>query len=139
MGAAKRAAKREARAKKPRADEIPFMRELLLQLPKLPGVRAWRQNVGTVERKAGGFFHSGLPKGAADIGGIVAPGGWILQIETKAEGGRLSLEQEAFARMISEYGGIYLQVNAEDGVEAAVERVRLQIGIRRTRLASELL
>ena len=113
------------------------MRRLLVVLSALPRVRVWRQNVGKVERAGGGFFSSGLPKGAADIGGIVdvgrpgAPVGVVLQVETKGEGGETTPEQEAFATMIRSLGGIYLRPNAKDGIEAAAAQVMLAIEARR--------
>ena len=122
---------RKPRAVSTRADELPFMAALLSALSGLPGVRVWRQNVGTVKLGDGRFFHAGPPRGAADIAGIVAPGGWFLAIETKGSHTRTTPEQIAYAEMIGAAGGIYLRLNAKDGIEEAITAVRVVIEGRR--------
>lgn len=126
---------RKPRAASTRADELPFMAALLSALSGLPGVRVWRQNVGTVKLGDGRFFHAGPPRGAADIAGIVAPGGWFLAIETKGSHTRTTREQIAYAEMIGAAGGIYLRLNAKDGLEEAIAAVRVVIEGRRERFA----
>lgn len=123
------------RAASTRADELPFMAALLSALSGLPGVRVWRQNVGTVKLGDGRFFHAGPPRGAADIAGIVAPGGWFLAIETKGSHTRTTPEQIAYAEMIGAAGGIYLRLNAKDGIEEAITAVRVVIEGRRAAYA----
>jgi hypothetical protein len=111
------------------------MAALLSALSRLPGVRAWRQNVGTVKLGDGRFFHAGPPRGAADIAGIVAPGGWALQIECKGDGGKRSADQVAWGELVTGAGGIYLCLHAKDGVEEAITAVRVVIEGRRERFA----
>lgn len=124
-----------ATRKAPRVDEMPFMEALKARIQEIGGVRVWRQNVGCVEKKTGGFFHAGPPAGASDLAGIVAPGGWFLAIETKGSHTRTDAEQLAYAEMISAAGGIYLRLNAKDGVEEAMIAIRAVIAGRRDTFA----
>ena len=92
--------------------ETEFLRRLMLALGRRPDLRIWRQNVGSVPvRDADGrierVFHSGVPKGAADISGYVRPEGWRLEIEVKGPGGVISPEQVTFARLVSAGGCVY--------------------------------
>lgn len=121
----------------PPADEFSFMHELLSALNRLPGVRAWRQNVGTVRTGDGRMFHAGPPRGASDIVGIVSPGGWLLSIECKAGKGKRTAAQEAWAEMIGAAGGIYLCLHAKEGVEASIGAARAVIEGRRRALTKE--
>ncbi len=92
--------------------EAEFMRRLMLALGRRADMRIWRQNVGSVPvRDADGrvlrVFHTGVPKGAADISGYVRPEGWRLEIEVKGPGGELRPEQETFARIVTSGGCVY--------------------------------
>jgi hypothetical protein len=111
--------------------EIPFQTRLMLALAKRPTVRVWRVNVGTVERKAGGFFHAGPPEGAADVAGIIGPEGWSLQIECKARGRTRKPAQIAWAEMVTALGAVYMLADARDGVEATLARLDAMIDARR--------
>jgi len=111
--------------------EIPFQTRLMLALSKRPTWRVWRVNVGTVERKAGGFFHAGPPTGAADVAGIIGPEGWALQIECKASGRKRRPEQVAWAEMVTALGAVYLLADARDGVEATLARLDAMLDERR--------
>ena len=130
------------RIRKPRAAEQPFQAKVLLALSKMPGLKVWRQNVGTVQTAAGHYFHAGPPRGAADIGGIVGPEGWALQIECKGEdtekheSEETLRAQERWATMIRALGGIYLKVHAEEGVEKAIRRVESAIADKSERPSS---
>jgi hypothetical protein len=116
--------------------EVNFMRALMLGISRIPGVRVWRQQVGTVAIAGsdadGGekrFFHAGVPKGAADLSGIVL-GGRRLEIEVKGPKGRRTIEQQHWAEFIRAYGGIYILAEYDPGlsddgnVRAIVDRVR---------------
>lgn len=111
--------------------ELSFQTRLMLALAKRPTVRVWRVNVGTVERKAGGFFHAGPPEGAADVAGIIGPEGWSLQIECKARGRTRKPAQIAWAEMVTALGAVYLLADARDGVEATLARLDAMIDARR--------
>jgi len=111
--------------------EHAFQSRLLLALSKVPGVRAWRQNVGTVRTADNRFFRAGPPKGAADISGIIGPEGWCLQIECKAKGKDRSPAQEAWGAAMTALGGVYLVAHESVGVEGTIERLRLILEIRR--------
>ena len=111
--------------------ELTFQSRLALALSKRPNTRIWRVNVGTVERAAGGFFHAGPPKGAADLAGIIGPEGWSLQIECKAAGRKRKPEQVAWAEMVTALGAVYLLADARDGVEATLARLDAMLDERR--------
>lgn len=118
--------------------EAEFMRRLMLALGRRPDMRIWRQNVGSVPVRDGEgriqrVFHSGMPKGAADISGYVRPEGWRLEIEVKGPGGVVSAEQVTFARLVTQGGCIYalvrydaartLQANLAAGVRLVEEAI----------------
>lgn len=95
-------------------NEITFTRALLIALSHLPGTRVWRQDCGSIPvRDARGrvirHFDAGPPEGAADISGITTRGR-RLEIELKMPGGKLREGQRAWARMVTELGGVYLHV-----------------------------
>jgi hypothetical protein len=123
-------------------DEQTFLRRVLLALSQRPDLRVWRQNVGTLPvRDAQGHvervFRAGPPKGAADLSGIIRPEGWRLEIELKAAHGRLSPEQERWARFIRASGGVYVLAKydasqtVEENTAAAVRTVEAAVGARR--------
>jgi len=68
----------------------------------------WRNNCGAVQVAPGRFIRFGK-KGSSDILGIL-PGGRLLCVECKAEGGRLSPEQKIFLDEVRELGALALVV-----------------------------
>lgn len=48
------------------------------------------------------------PKGTADIVGLIAPTGRMLQIECKGKGGTQSDDQKFMQRVITTFGGLYI-------------------------------
>lgn len=78
------------------------------------GVR-WR-------KQASIFAINGVP----DILGIV--NGRFVGIEVKAKGGRLSAEQEAFARKAREFGGVCFCARSVQEVRLALEAAGLPCG-----------
>ena len=68
----------------------------------------WRNNTGAVQIAPGRFMRFGR-KGASDILGIL-PGGRLLCVECKAQGGRLSPEQKQFLADVRELGALALVV-----------------------------
>lgn len=105
--------------------------------PKLP-LRLWRQPAGSVEAKRGGYVEC-APVGAADLSGIVAPEGWRLEIEMKAETTVESDEQGPWAKFIRDSGGIAFQLrydeslSMEENLAAATSALRAAVVLRRLR------
>jgi hypothetical protein len=100
-------------------EELDFQAHVMLALGARPDLRIWRQNVGAilVRDRAGRpvrSFHAGPPKGAADITGVIAPEGWRLELELKADGEKQSEAQRCWHLMVEQHGGIYLVVAYED-------------------------
>jgi hypothetical protein len=124
--------------------EVEFIRRLMLALGRRPDMRIWRQNVGSIPvRDERGrvlrVFHTGVPKGAADLSGYVRPEGWRLEIEVKGPGGARSPEQERFAQLVAQGGCVYALVRYDErrsmaeNVAAAVAAAEQCIEARRRR------
>lgn len=60
------------------------------------------------------------PKGTADIVGLIAPTGRMLQIECKAPGETQSDEQIVMQRVITAFGGLYILAFSLADVDAAL-------------------
>lgn len=106
-----------------------FMDHLMICACRIPGVRVWRQNVGSIAfiDPATGLrrvFRSGLPNGAADIAGLHGPTGRCLQIETKAPGKKQSADQQRWETMITQHGGLYLLATQHRELDAEHSAVR---------------
>jgi hypothetical protein len=119
--------------------EIPYMRRLLVALGRDGGLRVWRQNSGVlfvVAPDGSKRAFRAAPKGAADISGVAAPGGWRLEVETKSADGTQTDDQKKWQRMVETYGGIYVlcgydsSLDMDSNVERAVARVRDAIARR---------
>ncbi len=126
--------------------ELAFMRRLMLALGRRPDMRIWRQNVGSIPiRDEHGrvlrVFHTGVPKGAADISGYVRPEGWRLEIEVKDARGVRTPQQETFARLVTQGGCVYALVvydagrSMSENVAAGARLVEAAIAERRRRAA----
>jgi hypothetical protein len=122
--------------------EQEFMRRLMLALGRRPDLRIWRQNVGSIPvRDAAGrivrVFHSGIPKGAADISGFVRPEGWRFELEIKGADTPMTPEQEQFARLLHDGGCVVARVRYDElrtlaaNVAAGVRIVDAAIRARR--------
>jgi len=120
------------------------MRRLMLALGRRRDMRIWRQNVGSIPvRDEHGrvvrVFHTGVPKGAADISGYVRPEGWRLEIETKGPDGERSPEQERFAHLVTQGGCVYALVGCDaarsmaENVATGVRLVEAALAERRRR------
>jgi hypothetical protein len=83
-----------------------------------PRVRLYRRNVGRVQVK-GRWVQFGIP-GQADIGGILAPNGRVLEIECKTLIGRQSPEQKHWQAMIQSFGGLYILARSVADVDAVL-------------------
>jgi hypothetical protein len=90
--------------KKPRESDV---LAACLQLLRLRGVFAWRNNSGAFvlgDGKGRRFFRAGLP-GSADILGVL-PGGRFLAVEVKRPGGKPTPPQRAFLAAVEAAGGV---------------------------------
>lgn len=89
---------------------------------EIPAVRAFVRSVGVFELEDGRVFKAGL-KGQCDLY-AVARGGLHLEIELKAEKGRLSKEQMAWRDFCREWGvpWLLLQPTRGETVEATLAR-----------------
>lgn len=96
-----------------KTSERDIQKQILAWLNIHPHVRVWRQNTGAT--KIGSRFLRFGHTGQADITGILR-GGRRLEIEVKAEGGRVSPEQAEFGRMVEEFGGLYILAYSLDDV-----------------------
>lgn len=91
--------------------------ERALNAPGRP-TRVVRVNAGTfVKRDDRGRVVGavrGAPAGTADLVGIAAPMGLYVEIELKADGGRVRPAQAARERVVRRLGGVYLVVRYDD-------------------------
>ncbi len=104
--------------------EAVLQRQILAHLNQMPGVWAWRQNVGGAHW-SGGFMRFGLP-GQADITGVVklpSGVGMRLEVECKARGRKQSPEQIAFGQRAQEMGALYIVARSLEDALVPVQRV----------------
>jgi len=122
--------------------ETPFLKALLVALGSGHPWRVHRQNCGEIIiRDHSGTpirtFRAGPPKGACDISGWTIPDGYRLEIEVKADGGKLSPEQLAWAKAVSASGVVYALIEYDDSrsmpenISRAIDTVRAAIADRR--------
>ncbi len=104
--------------------------ELLQAINQLPGVRIFRNQVGTATTRSGQFIRFGLAVGSADLIGIraivITPDmvgqvvGQFLSVEVKAAKGKSSKAQENWRLRISELGGKALELRSAEGVKEII-------------------
>lgn len=125
-------------------NEHPFMKHLMIALGTRRDLKIWRQNCGKVpirddDGRVLRVFDAGPPKGAADLSGIVIPEGWRLEIEVKADGGRVSPAQKRWRDFIVASGGVHAVVKFDDGATleenvaravATIEQAIVDRGVR---------
>ncbi len=103
--------------------ESTIIQAILNALVGRTDIRIWRQNTGAARRKSGALVRFGVP-GQADLSGIL-DGGRRLEIEVKTAIGRQSDQQQAFAAMIREYGGVYILARSpEDVLQVLDQEIR---------------
>lgn len=73
----------------------------------------YRQNSGAYKTQAGGFVRYGSP-GAPDI--VCVFNGGYIGIEVKDKKGKMNENQEAFAKALTDAGGVYLVARSIDDV-----------------------
>ena len=88
-------------------DETPLQQEILKALTRIPGVIAWRQNVGYARGlRTQSAFKLGPPDGASDI--ICIAWGRPYLIEVKVGNNTQSAQQENFQEQAEKAGATYL-------------------------------
>lgn len=70
------------------------------------GVRVFRQNTGAATYK-GQRVRFGIP-GQGDLRCIIAPQGWLAEIEVKKPGGRQAVQQKKYQHMLETLGACYV-------------------------------
>lgn len=83
-----------------------------LELLRLRGVFAWRNNTGALKVGAR-YVRFGTP-GASDIFAVLKPSGRLAGIEVKTRKGRQSIAQKIFEKLLVEHGGEYWLVRSVD-------------------------
>ncbi len=99
--------------------EKEVLRACLDYLQKVRRWECWRNNSGAWKAKDR-FIRFGK-KGSADILGILPPDGRFLAVETKREGGILSLDQAAFLDRVRASGGLAMVVRSLDDLIRGLE------------------
>lgn len=87
-------------------------------LGAVPDLCLWRNNVGSPD----GVHHYGLPKGSADLVGILA--GRFIAIELKSPTGRVSPEQTAWLACVRRFGGFACVIRSVPEALEAIARAR---------------
>jgi hypothetical protein len=92
-----------------------------LQLLKLAGIFAWRQNNAPVYDRVKGCYraHNGMP-GISDIIGVL-PDGRFLAVECKRKGRTATDEQKAFLSRVTELGGMAMTVSDVRQLQIALQ------------------
>lgn len=100
-----------------------------LCLGREPDLVLWLNRPEHVERwnpSAGGAMHStsGLPRGSADLVGILSPSGRWISLEVKTGRGELRPDQQLHLELVRKRGGFAAVVRSEDEAVAAINRAR---------------
>ena len=82
------------------------------QAEKIKLLRLWRNNIGVMRTPHGKVYHFGLPKGSADLIGLM--GGFFVAIEVKGTGDTVKPKQRKFLKMVDVFGGIAGVVRTEN-------------------------
>lgn len=119
--------------------ETKIVKECLLALSRMPGVKVWRQNSGALKAADGRLVRFGFP-GCPDIMGFAtvtlpngSPVGLLVTVECKTQAGRQREAQEAFERVCLSHGVAYVlarsAADAVDGVKAHLDRFSCGLGL----------
>jgi len=110
--------------------EADILRAIRLALGNEPDIVLWRLGSGVMKTPAGRVVRLGLNiNGAADLIGILAPGGRWFALEVKCRG-RLSREQRQWLALVQSMGGFatcireHVPAAAADAAHAALARAR---------------
>ena len=98
-------------------DETPLQQEILKALSKIPGVLAWRQNVGYARGlRTKSVFKLGPPDGASDIVCIAWGRPFLIEVKTGDNG--QSPQQRNFQAQAEKAGATYFVARSvEDALE----------------------
>lgn len=109
--------------------ENEFRRHLIARIGARPGYRVWIQNNGVIPVKntAGktvSYFDAGVPNGASDISGIVAPEGWRIELELKGQRTKHSDAQKNWAKQMEKLGAVvaFYRIDAKRSLEENLDR-----------------
>ena len=107
--------------------ERKIQNEIRLALGMLDGCVFWRNSnagVETWDEKTGDvrYHHAGLPKGSADLVGIV--NGRFVSLEIKTSTGKPSQDQINWGNVVRAHGGFHAVVRSVAEALAAVEEAR---------------
>ncbi len=97
--------------------ERDLVQAILLEFGSRPDLRLWRANTGAARTASGALVRFGTP-GQADIMGIIAPAGRLLEVKTAT--GRQSDAQRRWGAMILKFGGLYVLARSTDDVRRAL-------------------
>ena len=78
--------------------------EVFKQAEKIGLLRLWRNNIGLMKTPHGKYYRFGLPKGSADLIGIM--GGFFVAVEVKGDDDPVKPHQEKFLKMVDRLNGI---------------------------------
>lgn len=109
--------------------ENEFRRHLVARIGARPGFRVWIQNNGVIpvknERgKTVSYFDAGVPNGASDISGIVAPEGWRIEFELKGQRTKHSDAQKNWAKQMEKLGAVvaFYRIDKSRSLEENLDR-----------------
>jgi hypothetical protein len=107
--------------------EREIMHDIRLALGRIPDLVMWRNNVVGVEtydHVHGGarHHHAGLPKGSADLIGVLA--GRFIALEVKTPTGRTTPEQDRWLELVRAKGGFAAVVRSAADALDAIARAR---------------
>lgn len=109
--------------------ENEFRRHLITYIGARSGFRIWIQNNGVIpvknERgKTVSYFDAGVPNGASDISGIVAPEGWRIEFELKGQRTKHSDAQKNWAKQMDKLGAVvaFYRIDSKRSLEENLDR-----------------
>lgn len=131
---------RTKEGKAPEQKECDISRDIMAALEHAPGLLLWRNSIGTF-RAHGFHVRAGLPKGSADLVGILsvevdnqtgpqwesmstATLGRFVALEVKKPGEQADPHQSAWLESVRVFGGFAAVVHGVDEARAAIARAR---------------
>ena len=109
----------------PPAPESLIQNQILVAWGSHPRLRIARINTGAAmvgQGKSKRLVRFGVP-GTADIVGLIAPTGQMLQIEVKTTIGAQSPAQRTMKRVVTGFGGLYILARSLADVDAALAAI----------------
>ena len=95
--------------------ESQIISAILLRFGSHPDLRMWRSQPIAAHDRSGRVIRA-LPRGHADISGVLAPHGRAFYLEAKSATGKQRPEQKAFELAVTSRGAIYAVVRSLDDV-----------------------